>query len=101
MAYLTSESTENARAHILSIFEKDRRIEKDGEMVKLPNDYEMMIMELWDYCDTLPLNVVENTTVELSGEILGDNYDPQIKRVVSNLEQYITARLETGEMSEE
>lgn len=98
MAYLTSESTENARAHILSIFEKDRRVEnEDGEMKKRIDDYQMMIMELWDYLDTLPLSVVENTTVELSGEILGDDYDPQIKRAVTNLEQYLAVRLETGE----
>lgn len=92
-----NEQTENARAHILSIFEKDRRVEnEDGEMKKRIDDYQMMIMELWDYLDTLPLSVVENTTVELSGEILGV-YDPQIKRAVTNLEQYLAVRIEQGE----
>lgn len=94
-----NESTENARVHLLTIYEKDRRIETiDGHMKKQPTEYEDLQRELWDYCDTLPLSTVENATVELSGENIGDNYTPQKQRIITDLEDYITARLETGEV---
>jgi len=76
--YVFNEPMENARAQIISIFEKERRVEKDGVMVKLPNEYETLIRELWDYCDTQPINVIEGVVVEFEGKIIGLSEDLEL-----------------------
>lgn len=94
--YVTNESTENTIAHIISIFEKDRRKpvgESDFQEINKDDEYQQVIFELWDYCDKLPLATVENAVVELEGEMLGA-YDPQVQRIKTNLEQYLSVRLE-------
>lgn len=92
-----NEPLENARAHLLSIYEKERRVEKGEEFVKHPDEFQKIQIDLWDYCDTLPLSTVENAIVELSGENIGDYYTPQRQRIITDLEDYIKARLDTGE----
>lgn len=116
-----NESMENARAAIISIFEKERRNEdKDGNLRKKPTEYEELIMELWNYCDTQSVQTIESVIIEFEGTLVGyqirlkdaanqfnhtDEEKINLKTKVSKfksyrtqLEDYLKARLETGEM---
>lgn len=99
MTYYCNETTINVISDLKSIFEKDRRKpvgESDFQEISKDDEYQAIVMETWDYCDRLPLATIEAAVVELEGALIG-NYDPQIQRISTNLEQYIEARLETGE----
>lgn len=69
----------------------DNFVENDNK--KTPEDYIIVLIKMWDYLDKLTKATVESVIVELEGMIM-KSQDPCEKALRTNLEQYLSCRIE-------